>query len=1633
MSTSFNDLLDHIREENLNVYRVSPQRLREDVGQESQIAQDYRGRLIYELLQNADDAISTGTSSTAGIAFVLDDESLWVANSGRPLDEADVRGLCGISASSKSAKPGKRRASIGHKGMGFKSVLEIADAPEVYSTTICFRFGPESALQAVEALVAEKILDSVSRAPVTRFPWLIEDAPKVWQKLLERGMKTAFRFPLRSKMTEQQRDGLARSLRDLPVTSLVFLKHIGRVEVVINRRSEAHSFAWVTKRQRVTDEEVVDVFEFSDPGTYRVVLTPDVGNVETFLVAHDAEIPIGSHRGGLDEFTWEGVELTEVSVAARIPDGKPVALEPAWRKLHVFLPTGEPCPYDLLVSGAFGSNLSRQEIRVEADASNYNRLLLRSIALAIRDKLVPRLLSSGASIVDVLKLLDRGAGAFLPCSTAAAQVLFDEVCTALRDLPFLPQELGGPISIAMCIVPPIVDDPAVGRALRALLPADASSAGKVFPTAELCGFDVARVLIDHGADELTPNGAALLLASPDPVRSQLEATGKLFVDPVLRVLEKLWLALGADGRESLAKAARCVPLFPVGVAEDGTARRIATDGLTCFYPPRSLQGTVPLEGLCFLMQEICWGDLTPKERTQQLRQELTTWQALFDIQEFKFPAVMRASVLPALDLERDAEELGKRESLRNFERIAAICQLAGRATNANSPLPYERLGANRALLNLSRLDLPCRGDTPGALVWVSAYRVYFGSDWVGDNSVECILQVGRELSIKDLPKINFLAAPQEFIGLLAKHRHIQEAPSAEDMEVGFDEVSIEEDEDAALEGDERSRWLSFLQWLGVNQALRPVHFHDVEDRASGWLKTANLRCPEGWIFSKLDSNVWHAYVEGVGQTLAEENTDQSATPYFYHLHDLDHLVTFLATASEDESTKFGRALYEHIARNWTLLERFSNARVAVIPSGSAPGMRSKPPRAKDDELVDVGADFWVRRLQDSPFCPTDYGPRRANQTWLPTLEVERRFGRRATVGRYLIPALKADPLVLKGKAKGFSQVLGIREELSPATFTQDDARILLERLRDLYAKGFEAGDDLRQELREVIRPAYRNLFELLSSRDHRAGESTNGPAPLSNVPLLAHDGRNGFRFVEDGTLYYMDRRETRERLLSETTIWTFVMEALPAARAPMVQLFGVRVLEESLLWEPKPSDGALSVEELERLRYEIRNLAPYLLARIAADRTDEKLARQDAQRLRRFVDCLEAVTSLELSCELDGQKLNLGSASCESFVAVESDLPNQAFVVWGESAWPPNPLEAEALANALCDVFGAGYFEPFLALIQARAPEDCERLLRRAGAPLELDEKRALFWGSDAEDAVGKAVGSAVDELKTTVASGLKEQPAVLPVAGDQQRHNAELRRVPLFSPGQLLIAGKPIFVTGMNFPQSSPTTRIIGKTKAEKDAAAQAGRGYGGNTDLDALNTVGMWIALSFERNRLRLAGLEKAEVFDSLIDAPQPEALIFDVSTPDKIACAQKFSPIFEKALRLLNGTYGVSPEWPGFDILTLDPKVSDKLGRLIELKSSGVASRVQEMSWNEWKTAKLSALKAHFYLYLVGNLRSDLAGAIPFVRTIRNPFEQLVAEVQVGQTVTRKVQLAVHLFKEAEHLDLSICANVPTLISE
>ena len=92
---------------------------------------DDRTHFIYELLQNAEDALAKrdGWNGQRSICFDLADRELRVSHFGKPFDEADVCGICGIADSSKDEDV----TQIGHFGIGFKSVYAYTDRPEVHS------------------------------------------------------------------------------------------------------------------------------------------------------------------------------------------------------------------------------------------------------------------------------------------------------------------------------------------------------------------------------------------------------------------------------------------------------------------------------------------------------------------------------------------------------------------------------------------------------------------------------------------------------------------------------------------------------------------------------------------------------------------------------------------------------------------------------------------------------------------------------------------------------------------------------------------------------------------------------------------------------------------------------------------------------------------------------------------------------------------------------------------------------------------------------------------------------------------------------------------------------------------------------------------------------------------------------------------------------------------------------------------------------------------------------------------------------------------------------------------------------------------------------------------------------------
>jgi hypothetical protein len=1604
------DVLEEIREQNLGVYRAMPSRVVEDAAAESEIAANYQGRLVYELLQNADDAMLDGGGLADRILFRLVGDTLTVANSGRALTPEDVAGLCGIGATTKAAVAG-RRASIGHKGMGFKSVLEITDRPETLSETYSFRLDAELSKPVIDQVLASLDQPPAQSVPTMRLPFPIR-GESAFQAMAARGHRVVFRFPLRDSFSMEMRQRLADGLLHLPVTAILFLKQLEIVDVEVDAYGRSGRLTWEVKRERRADGAWHQVPGLNKSGVYRITITPTNGEPWVFIVAHDHEVDIGEDRGGLSGASWADVRTAEVSVATPWPLESDVSLPPDWARFHVFLPTTVMSPYSMLVNGAFRTDLARQHLPVGADDQDYNRHLLHRCAEAFRDLLLPVMIEDGGSAKEILSLLHARSQSDDGTGSEVSAVFQGAMKEAIGSLPFVLAEDGKTLAIREIVLPPLTKSEGLGADFRALLSPDATFAGRSFPVGELCDGKAAGALRDFGATVLTAAEAALVLAAADPERSKLEphSNGRLQVDPVLGVLERLWYGLPTPQRRELETATRMVALLPVGADDSGRVRRVRCDTGRVFFPPRSLRGELPLQGLHFFLQAVCWGQLKVLERSAVLHDQLPAWHALFDVRDFKFPDVMRATVQPLLaDADEGREESSATIDLESVMTLAAVCQLAGRTANADAPLPFERLGSGRQLFNLCRLPVPCRARDGEGLRWVPAYQTYFGRDWIGEASIEDLLDAMHRTS-NTSPDLPIVAPPDVFLGALEGLRQIGLTPD----EVADDEVDLDEDEEASVESDERDRWQTFLAWLGVNRVLRPIPFQDVDDRGTGWLTTSNLQRPRGHAFRQLRV-VWDGYAKASGFDALSSRNDGGAL-YFYQLHDLDAADHVLAAACNDPTASVSRALYEHLARGWHYLEPHARATIADVPAGKFPSMRT-PVRAEASELRDVADNLWMFRLRQIAWVPTVHGPRLASQAWLRSPEIQRRFGHRGLAAEDVVPVLDVSDALQHGRAAGLAIALGIRDQFVPAEFRPADARVILDRLVARFGDDIEADRVDERVLREGIRPAYRNVLELMSGSEDGSGEAV-GPAPqFEGVQVLATDEPGRYRFVPASEAYYMSRPGTRDRLAAARIV-TFVLVGSVSQRRALSSL-GIRTLEDELRWTAKPGADALEEGERQEFQGGLAAVAPFILARLRTDRADERLAKTDASRLRGFVGRVVPVEELEVECRL-GDAVLLRSGARDFYVSDPDNATPTAFVRWGRVGWPPSEREADALASLLVDALGVGAFEAFVTLIRSRDDDSRTRVLRLAGASTDVDEFRAVMATGIEEADSSSASATPLEIPRTVVHDPLAIVPEPLPI-GDSKPASEPVTdwRPTIWRPDQLSIAGEPVLVRGSiakGIGEDAAHRHDHGSADWEREGSDS---GYGGHTDLEMLNAVGMSVALRFERHRLRLAGHGEAGIFG---DDENLVPSVFDVSAPEQIeraiAGSKSFRDSFESLMRL-----GLDRSYPGFDIMTLRPDRPGTFERLIELKSSGVNARVQAMTWNEWKSARGSALREWYYLYLVGNLRSDLGDAVPYLRAIRDPFGTLLDQTITESRTTRAVRLVVDDFKMAEELRLEV----------
>lgn len=127
---------------------------------EQYIAESYKTRSFIELIQNADDA----NSKKFGIHIY--DNFVIVGNDGRDFNYDDVKAIC-RSGSSNKVRGG---STIGYRGIGFKSVVNLAERVYILSGNINFMYDKN---------LTKELLNINDDVPLIRIPHIVNDIPHI--------------------------------------------------------------------------------------------------------------------------------------------------------------------------------------------------------------------------------------------------------------------------------------------------------------------------------------------------------------------------------------------------------------------------------------------------------------------------------------------------------------------------------------------------------------------------------------------------------------------------------------------------------------------------------------------------------------------------------------------------------------------------------------------------------------------------------------------------------------------------------------------------------------------------------------------------------------------------------------------------------------------------------------------------------------------------------------------------------------------------------------------------------------------------------------------------------------------------------------------------------------------------------------------------------------------------------------------------------------------------------------------------------------------------------------------------------------------------------------------------------------
>lgn len=273
-------LINAIQEREINTYKVNPDRLFGDSRGEKEVSHDYQERFVWELLQNADDAMG-------------------------PENRADL---------------------IGSKGLGFKSVLEITEEPEIHSGPFHFKFSPDETKQ----LLKDEEIDTDPPKLIFRIPHNCQQDPKVRELL--NNYTTVIRLPFQDQEAHEK---TRKVLADLEPHFLLLSRKLDTLHIITG------------------PEQGERLYRIEREGA---------GLSEGEIVLRAPEGPSSWKRWWAEsESVVEGKKLT-VAIALPMKNGEAVPFD-SELPFHVFFPTEESLGVKALVHASFELQQNRKHLR----------------------------------------------------------------------------------------------------------------------------------------------------------------------------------------------------------------------------------------------------------------------------------------------------------------------------------------------------------------------------------------------------------------------------------------------------------------------------------------------------------------------------------------------------------------------------------------------------------------------------------------------------------------------------------------------------------------------------------------------------------------------------------------------------------------------------------------------------------------------------------------------------------------------------------------------------------------------------------------------------------------------------------------------------------------------------------------------------------------------------------------------------------------------------------------------------------------------------------------------------------------------------------------------------------------------